>query len=237
MFGMLSVLAEFQRELIVANTRDGLAAARARGRLGGRRPKLSIQQVEQAQRLYDEGRHTVQQIADILGVKRGTLYGHLDKTSVGNRPHAHQRTSANPVPSTSSLVPARATVVEVTAADGESSAPAMRISVCPSCGHTPLAAHARLQLRLDLTVCWLEPDPALPGKVVERRHCVECQPRELVAAVDCGLCESGPIVVGTLATHLIGLGQPSQPVRRWLLDHDWSQHPTYGMLCPDHAAG
>jgi DNA invertase Pin-like site-specific DNA recombinase len=38
MFGMLSVLAEFQRELIVANTHDGLASARARGRKGGRRP-------------------------------------------------------------------------------------------------------------------------------------------------------------------------------------------------------
>ncbi len=38
MFGMLSVLAELQRELIVANTRDGLAAARARGRRGGRPP-------------------------------------------------------------------------------------------------------------------------------------------------------------------------------------------------------
>jgi DNA invertase Pin-like site-specific DNA recombinase len=77
MFGMLSVLAEFQRELIVANTRDGLAAARARGRVGGRRPKLTTAQAETAQRLYDERRHTVQQIADILGVKRSTLYGHL----------------------------------------------------------------------------------------------------------------------------------------------------------------
>ena len=38
MFGMLSVLAELQRELTVASTRDGLAAARARGRTGGRRP-------------------------------------------------------------------------------------------------------------------------------------------------------------------------------------------------------
>jgi DNA invertase Pin-like site-specific DNA recombinase len=36
MFGMLSVLAELQRGLIVANTMDGLAAARARGRVGGR---------------------------------------------------------------------------------------------------------------------------------------------------------------------------------------------------------
>jgi len=41
MFGMLSVLAELQRELIVANTRDGLAAARARGRRGGRPPPNS----------------------------------------------------------------------------------------------------------------------------------------------------------------------------------------------------
>ena len=39
MFGMLSVLAELQRELIVANTRDGLAAARARGRTGGQAPQ------------------------------------------------------------------------------------------------------------------------------------------------------------------------------------------------------
>lgn len=78
MFGMLSVLAELQRELIVANTRDGLAAARARGRSGGRRPKLSPEQARQAQRLYDEGELTVQQIADLFGVKRSTLYGHLN---------------------------------------------------------------------------------------------------------------------------------------------------------------
>jgi DNA invertase Pin-like site-specific DNA recombinase len=45
MFGMLSVLAELQRELIVANTRDGLAAARARGRKGGRPPRLTSDQV------------------------------------------------------------------------------------------------------------------------------------------------------------------------------------------------
>ena len=70
MFGMLSVLAELQRELIVANTRDGLAAARARGRNGGRRPRLNADQVALAQRLYDAGEHTVQQIADIFSVPR-----------------------------------------------------------------------------------------------------------------------------------------------------------------------
>ncbi|WP_405475911.1 recombinase family protein [Streptomyces sp. NBC_00009] len=82
MFGMLSVLAELQRELIVANTNDGLAAARARGRVGGRRPRLTPDQAVLAQRLYDERDKTVQQIADMLGVPRSTVYGHLDKTKI-----------------------------------------------------------------------------------------------------------------------------------------------------------
>ncbi|WP_261562606.1 recombinase family protein [Frankia tisae] len=86
MFGMLSVLAEYQRELIVANTHDGLAAARARGRAGGRRPRLTADQAALAQRLYDDGQHTVAQIAAMFGVPRSTVYGHLDKTSIGNRP-------------------------------------------------------------------------------------------------------------------------------------------------------
>ncbi|MFE0654093.1 recombinase family protein [Streptomyces sp. NPDC059534] len=80
MFGMLSVLAELQRELIVANTNDGLASARARGRVGGRRPRLTADQAALAQRLYDEREKTVQQIADMFGVPRSTVYGHLDKT-------------------------------------------------------------------------------------------------------------------------------------------------------------
>ena len=77
MFGMLSVLAELQRELIVANTRDGLAAARARGRVGGRRPKLTQRQLDQAQHMYDSGQHTVEEIADTFHVSRPTLYRHL----------------------------------------------------------------------------------------------------------------------------------------------------------------
>ncbi|MFF0451622.1 recombinase family protein [Streptomyces sp. NPDC004609] len=63
MFGMLSVLAELQRELIVANTDDGLAAARARGRVGGRRPELTQRQLDQAQKMYDDGTHTAEEIA------------------------------------------------------------------------------------------------------------------------------------------------------------------------------
>jgi DNA invertase Pin-like site-specific DNA recombinase len=86
MFGMLSVLAKLQRELIVANTRDGLAAARARGRKGGCRPKLNAEQIALAQQLYDAGQRTVQQIADIFDVPRTTVYGHLEQSSKGKRP-------------------------------------------------------------------------------------------------------------------------------------------------------
>lgn len=86
MFGMLSVLAELQRELIIANTRDGLNAARARGRKGGRKPKLTPEQALHAQELYDAGNYTVQQIADLLKTPRSTIYGHLNKESIGRKP-------------------------------------------------------------------------------------------------------------------------------------------------------
>jgi len=60
--------------------------ARARGRVGGRRRKLTSAQALHAQQLYDAGEHTVQQIADLLSVPRSTVYGHLDKTSIGKPP-------------------------------------------------------------------------------------------------------------------------------------------------------
>lgn len=83
MFGMLSVIAEFQRELISANTRDGLAAARARGRRGGRPASLSPAQVTHARQLYDAGEYTVAEIAGLLGVARTTVYGHLARDVAG----------------------------------------------------------------------------------------------------------------------------------------------------------
>ncbi|MDV8127211.1 helix-turn-helix domain-containing protein [Rhodococcus sp. IEGM 1306] len=73
MFGMLSVLEELHRELIVANTRDGLAVARVRGRWGGRPSKLNDDQIALAQRLYDAGEKTDAQIAAMLNVPRTTV--------------------------------------------------------------------------------------------------------------------------------------------------------------------
>lgn len=66
----------------MANTNDGLASARARGRVGGRRPRLTPDQAALAQQLYDARDKTVQQIADLFGVPRSTVYGHLDREGV-----------------------------------------------------------------------------------------------------------------------------------------------------------
>ncbi|MEV1168727.1 recombinase family protein [Nonomuraea sp. NPDC049784] len=55
LFGMLSALAELQRDFVSATTNDGLAKARARDRTGGRKPALTDQQVTQAVKLHTDG--------------------------------------------------------------------------------------------------------------------------------------------------------------------------------------
>jgi len=83
-FGVVGAIDEFQRELVTESTREGLAAARARGRVGGRPRKLTAAQAVLARQLYDErgpdGKRarTVAQIAATFGVTRATIYRHLD---------------------------------------------------------------------------------------------------------------------------------------------------------------
>lgn len=83
-FQILGAIAEFEHALMSERTADGLAAARARGRTGGQKPKLRPRQVELARQMYDEtgedGKHryTVAAIAKELGVSRPTIYRHLD---------------------------------------------------------------------------------------------------------------------------------------------------------------
>ena len=72
-FVMVAAFAEFERDIMRSRTMDGLAAARARGRLGGRKPKLSEKQVAEVTRLYNEQR-PVQEIAELFGVSRPTIY-------------------------------------------------------------------------------------------------------------------------------------------------------------------
>ena len=86
-FHILGAIAEFEQGLISERTLDGLAAARARGRTGGQKPKLGARQVKLARQMYDETgpdgkhKHTVAQIASEFGVSRPTIYRHLSKTA------------------------------------------------------------------------------------------------------------------------------------------------------------
>ena len=82
-FHLLGALDEFQRELIVEGTNEGLAAARARGRHGGRKPKLTAAQMKHARELYGAAGHTVASIAGVLGVSRQTVYRALEPEAVG----------------------------------------------------------------------------------------------------------------------------------------------------------
>ncbi len=78
-FHLFAALAEFERDLIRDRTKAGLAAARARGRLGGRPPVLTADQVKAARRMYDQQDMTVAQIGAVLGVSRATIYRALSK--------------------------------------------------------------------------------------------------------------------------------------------------------------
>jgi DNA invertase Pin-like site-specific DNA recombinase len=82
-YHIFAALAEMERDLIHERIMDGLASARARGRVGGRRHKLNAKQRATLKRMYDatgpDGRraHTVAEIAETVGVHRATVYRYL----------------------------------------------------------------------------------------------------------------------------------------------------------------
>lgn len=84
-FHVFAALAEFIRELIVQGTKEGLAAARARGQRLGRPPALSAEQVRYARELLELPENTVSSIARLLGVSRSTLYAHVPGLAADRR--------------------------------------------------------------------------------------------------------------------------------------------------------
>ena len=76
LFTLMSAIAQFERDVIAERTREGLNAARARGRIGGR-PRTNEQKVRQAVKLYQTGQYSVREIEELTGVKKSTLYRRL----------------------------------------------------------------------------------------------------------------------------------------------------------------
>lgn len=77
-FHIFGALAEFERNLIRERTQAGLQAARARGRKGGRPKALNKDKQALAVKLYDEKKHTVDQICKMMGISKPTLYKYID---------------------------------------------------------------------------------------------------------------------------------------------------------------
>lgn len=81
-FTILAAFAQFERDLIIARTKDGLAAARARGRTGGRRPKLTPTKIAHIVERHEAG-ESVTSLAVYFGVSRQTIYRVLDGATIG----------------------------------------------------------------------------------------------------------------------------------------------------------
>ena len=60
-------------------TREGMAMARARGRLRGKKPKLSEKQGKELRRMYDTGEYSISDLADVFSVSRPTIYRTLHR--------------------------------------------------------------------------------------------------------------------------------------------------------------
>ena len=84
-FHLFGALAEFERHVIRERTQAGLAAARARGRQGGRPKRLSPNKRELALRLHQERRHSIAEICQIMGISKSTLYNYLAEHGVDTR--------------------------------------------------------------------------------------------------------------------------------------------------------
>lgn len=76
-FGMFALMAEYEAALIRERTLAGLVAARARGRNGGRKPKMTPELIGKAQRMYDARQFTMAEIAASCGVTPMTIYRNI----------------------------------------------------------------------------------------------------------------------------------------------------------------
>lgn len=85
-FGIFATLAEFERELIAERTRAGLAAARARGRMGGRPRKMDVTTLRMVMRAMADRDTIAQDLAKRLGMATTTLYRYVNGDGTAKEP-------------------------------------------------------------------------------------------------------------------------------------------------------
>lgn len=78
-FNILATFAEFEADLIRLRTREGMAIARAKGRLRGKQPKLSNRQQRELRRMHDTGDYSISELAELFSISRPTVYRTLTR--------------------------------------------------------------------------------------------------------------------------------------------------------------
>ena len=82
MFQMLGAFAEFERSMVRERTRMGLHAARERGRVGGRRPKLTAHQRTEAIKMVNSGAKSAAEVARLFRIHRSSVSRMLSQSRV-----------------------------------------------------------------------------------------------------------------------------------------------------------
>ncbi|MGH3844674.1 MAG: recombinase family protein [Pseudonocardiaceae bacterium] len=253
LFVVAAMAAEMERDLIKERTLDGLAAAAAQGRTGGRPPALDPDTLAIALARRERG-ESVTAIAAHLKIGRSTLYRALQPdqgqaTGAGEATEPPPPRAGHGSPPATVSAPARPIPARIRQSDEPLSSrerqlrdrlvrdrlvrqrEAMRSLACPTCGNEPVDAQSRWHQRQDLAITWLYPGPTGAQQLVERVHCSACQPHQQAATVVCELCGDGPLLVNDLAAAATD-DHPPVVVRAWLIEKGWQVSPR--LLCPDH---
>lgn len=82
LFNVLAMVAEFEGDLIRLRTKEGMKIAKAKGRLRGKKPKLSPKQEALLVQLHGNGEHTMSELAELFSVGRSTVYRALDRARI-----------------------------------------------------------------------------------------------------------------------------------------------------------
>ena len=96
LFNVLAMVAEFESDLIRARTREGMRVAKAKGRLRGKQPKLSMPQQRHLMELHSAGTHSRTELAELFNVARSTIYRTIERqnrTARSGRPSPRDATT------------------------------------------------------------------------------------------------------------------------------------------------
>jgi DNA invertase Pin-like site-specific DNA recombinase len=78
-FNILATFAEFEVDLLRLRTREGMAVARAKGKLRGKQPKLTGRQQVELARMHATGEYTIAELMEVFSVGRATVYRTLER--------------------------------------------------------------------------------------------------------------------------------------------------------------